>query len=101
MENRWYNILVNKRSGDDYFMKARKYLEISLQHREEVEKAIKFNKENNYEYIITDDNNLIEYSNLAYLLRVGYEMGIYADKLTLIHKNYNNEIEEVKTTDEK
>lgn len=82
-------------------MKARKYLEISLQHREEVEKAIKFNKENNYEYIITDDNNLIEYNNLAYLLRIGYEMGIYADKLTLIHKNYNNEIEEVKTTDDK
>lgn len=82
-------------------MKIKKYLEISLQHREEVEKAIKFNKENNYEYIITDDNNLIEYSNLAYLLRVGYKMNIYADKLTLIHKNYNNEIEEVKTIDEK
>lgn len=82
-------------------MKARKYLEISLQHREEVEKAIKFNKENNYEYIITDDNNLIQYDNLAYLLRVGYVMSIYADKLTLKHKNYQDEIEEVKTTDDK
>lgn len=32
-------------------MKAKKILEISLQHRDEVEKAIKFNAENNYEYI--------------------------------------------------
>lgn len=82
-------------------MKIKKILEISLQHREEVEKAVKFNAENNYQYIITDDNSLIEYNNLAYLLRVGYQMNIYADKLTLKHKNYNNEIEEVKTTDEK
>lgn len=76
-------------------MKAKKVLEISLQHREEVEKAVKFNAENNYEYIIVDDNNLIEYNNLAYLLRIGYEMGIYADKLTLRHKNYNYDIEEI------
>lgn len=76
-------------------MKKKKILEISLQHREEVEKAIKFNKENNYEYILIDTNNLIEYKNLAYLLRNSYEMCIYADVLTLTHKNYDKKIEEV------
>jgi len=82
-------------------MKARKYLEISFQHREEVEKAVKVNKENNYEYIITDENNLIKYDNLAYLLRIGYEMNYYADKLELRHKSYKYDIEEVKTKEEK
>ncbi len=82
-------------------MRLKKVLEISLQHREEVEKAVKFNEENNYEYIITDDNNLINYSNLAYLLRIGYQLNAYANIVELRHKNYNKEIEEVKTTDEK
>lgn len=76
-------------------MKAKKILEISLQHRDEVEKAIKFNAENNYEYIIVDDNNLIEYNNLAFLLRIGYCMNIYADRVELRHKNYNFDIEEL------
>lgn len=74
-------------------MRKKKILEISLQHREEVEKARDFNKENNYEYILVDTNNLIEYENLAYLLRIGYEMNVYADVVELRHKNYNNEIE--------
>lgn len=76
-------------------MKKRKYLEISLQHRQDVEKAVKFNAENNYEYIITDDNNLIDYNNLAYLIRVGYILQPYADVVMLKHKNYNAEIEEI------
>ena len=76
-------------------MKAKKILEISLQHREEVEKAIKFNKENNYEYIIVDDNNLIEYNNLAYLLRIGYQLNVYADNVELRYKNYDYDKEKV------
>ena len=76
-------------------MKAKKILEISLQHREEVEKAIKFNKENNYEYIIVDDNNLIEYNNLAYLLRIGYQLNAYADNVELRYKNYDYDKEKV------
>lgn len=77
-------------------MKIKKIIEISTQHREEIEKAIEFNENNNYEYILKDDNNLIEYDNVAYLLRIGYEICEYADCLTLKHKNYNEEIEKVK-----
>ena len=81
-------------------MKIKKILEISLQHRDEVEKAIKFNAENNYEYILVDDNNLIKYDTLAYLLRVGYQMNIYADIVELRHKNYNFDNEKVKEDEE-
>ncbi len=70
-------------------MRARHILEISLQSRDEVERAVKFNIENDYKYILVDDNNLIEYDNLAYLLRVGYVMQVYADKLTLAYKDYD------------
>lgn len=80
-------------------MKKKKILEISLQHKDEVYKARDFNKENNYEYILVDYNNIIEYDNLAYLLRTGYEMNIYADNVELRHKNYNKEIENVKEND--
>lgn len=75
-------------------MRKKKILEFSLQHRNEVEQARDFNKENNYEYILVDTSNLIEYKNLAYLLRIGYEMNIYADVVELRHKNYKKEIEE-------
>ena len=81
-------------------MNKKKILEISLQHRDEVEKAIKFNAENNYEYILVDDNNLIKYDTLAYLLRVGYQMNIYADMVELRHKNYNFDNEKVKEDEE-
>lgn len=74
-------------------MKKKKILEISLQHKEEVYKARDFNKTNNYEYILIDTNKLIDYDNLAYLLRIGYEMNIYADTIELRHRNYKNEIE--------
>lgn len=80
-------------------MKKKKILEISLQHKKEVEKARDFNKENNYEYILIDTNKIIDYDNLAYLLRIGYEMNIYADYVELRHKNYNREIENVKEND--
>ena len=50
---------------------------------------------NNYEYILKDDNNLINYNNLAYLLRIGYVMSIYADTLTLTYKTYNFDDEKV------
>ena len=75
-------------------MRKKKILEISLQHREEVEKARDFNKENNYEYILIDTNRLIDYENLAYLLRIGYELNAYADVVELRHKNYKIEKEE-------
>lgn len=81
-------------------MKIKKILEISLQHREEVEKAVKYNAENNYEYILIDDNNLIKYDNLAYLLRVGYQMNIYADMVELRHKNYNFDNEKAREDEE-
>jgi hypothetical protein len=80
-------------------MKKKKILEISLQHKKEVEKARDFNKENNYEYILIDTNKIIDYENLAYLLRIGYEMNIYADYVELRHKNYDREIENVKEND--
>lgn len=74
-------------------MKKKKIIEISLQHREEVEKAVKYNVLNNYEYILVDYNNLIEYNNLAYLLRIGYQLNIYADYVELKHKKYDMEME--------
>lgn len=77
-------------------MKKKKILEISLQHREEVEKAIEFNAENNYEYILIDTNNCIEFDNLTKLLRNGYEMNIYANNVELKHKKYNKEIENIR-----
>lgn len=80
-------------------MKKKKILEISLQHKKEVEKARDFNKENNYEYILIDTNKIIDYENLAYLLRIGYEMNIYADYVELRHKNYDREMENVKEND--
>lgn len=80
-------------------MKKKKILEISLQHKDEVIKARDFNKENNYEYILIDNNNLIEYDNLTLLLRFGYEMNIYADNVELRHKNYDRKIEEIKEND--
>ncbi|MBR2652860.1 MAG: hypothetical protein IKC22_00845 [Bacilli bacterium] len=81
-------------------MKIKKILEISLQHRDEVEKAVKYNAENNYEYILVDDNNLIKYDTLAYLLRIGYQMNIYADMVELRHKNYNFDNEKAKEDEE-
>lgn len=81
-------------------MKIKKILEISLQHKEEVEKAVKYNAENNYEYILVDDNNLIKYDTLAYLLRIGYQMNIYADIVELRHKNYNFDNEKAKEDEE-
>lgn len=81
-------------------MKIKKILEISLQHREEVEKAVKYNAENNYEYILVDDNNLIKYDTLAYLLRIGYQMNVYADMVELRHKNYNFDNEKLKEDEE-
>ena len=81
-------------------MKIKKILEISLQHRDEVEKAVKYNAENNYEYILVDDNNLIKYDTLAYLLRIGYQMNIYADIVELRHKNYNFDNEKAREDEE-
>lgn len=76
-------------------MRKKKILEICLQHDDDVKKAVEFNKKNNYEYILKDDNNLINYNNLAYLLRIGYVMSIYADTLTLTYKTYNFDDEKV------
>lgn len=76
-------------------MKQKKILEISLQHREECEKAKEFNAEHNFQYIIVDDNSLINYNNLVLFLRYGYVLNIYADKVELRHKNYNSELENI------
>lgn len=74
-------------------MRKIKILDISLQHWDDVYKAKEFNEKNNYDYILRDTNNLIEFDKLAYLLRFGYELGIYGDVVQLVHKNYNKEIE--------
>lgn len=76
-------------------MKQKKILEISLQHKEEVEKAKKFNAEHNYEYIIVSDCRLIDYQYLVMFLRFGYEMNIYSDMVELRHKNYDRNIENI------
>lgn len=76
-------------------MKKVKYLEISLQYREDVTKAIEFNKSNNYEYIIVDYNNTIRYDYLRMFLINGYILQQNYEYIRLVHKNYNKEIEEV------
>ena len=45
--------------------------------------------EHKYEYYLEDDNNLINYDNMAYLLRVGYKMLYYNDTPLFVHKNYD------------
>lgn len=82
-------------------MRAKHILEINTQSRENIERARDFNAENDYKYILVDDNNLIDYNNLAYLLRIGYVMQVYADTLTLVHKNYDKTQEEVVLKNEK
>ena len=80
-------------------MKRKLYIDISLQHRDEIEQAIKYNSENNYKYILRDDNNFICYNNLAYLLRAGYHLNIFADVVELRHKNYNFDDEKTRLSD--
>ena len=76
-------------------MEIKKYLDISLQNRDEVYEARDYNAEHDYEYLIRDTNNLIVYDNLAYLLRIGYELCIYEDCVVLKHKTYKKQYEEI------
>lgn len=72
-------------------MEIKKYLYINLQNEEETKKAAKYNMEKNYIYILKDENTLINYNNIAYLLRIGYTLQIYKDQPEFIHKNYIKE----------
>ena len=57
-------------------LSIRKELIVCTQHLQEVEKAIKLNKDHNYEYIIVDYGGLVGAEAIMYLLRVGYHMNI-------------------------
>ena len=77
-------------------MRIKKYLDISLQNTIEVEKAIEFNKQNNYEYILRDDANLIDAKCIIKLIRNGYKVVPLLetdDYIVLYHKDYNSDIE--------
>lgn len=49
-----------------------KVLRISLQNDEDLEKALEFNKKNNYEYMIEVYNNLVQLGQVLRLLDNGY-----------------------------
>ncbi len=70
-------------------MKRKKVIEINLQDKDNIQKAVNYNMEHKYEYYLEDDNNLINYDNMAYLLRVGYKMLYYNDTPLFVHKNYD------------
>lgn len=72
-------------------LSIRKEIRVSTQHSQEVEKAIKLNKECNYEYIIVDDSGLVGAEAIMYLLRVGYHINPYGDNLEFIHNEYKAE----------
>lgn len=76
-------------------MEIKKYLYINLQNEEDTKKAAIYNSKNNYIYILKHEGNLINYENMAYLLRIGYNLHFYKDTPELTHKNYKaEEIEE-------
>lgn len=74
-------------------MRKKMILEISFQHKNQVEEAMEYNKKNNYKFIIVDTNNLIDCENLKLMLRFGYILNEYSDNVELRHKNYDREIE--------
>lgn len=74
-------------------MRRKMILEISFQHKNQVEEAMEYNKKNNYKFIIVDTNNLIDCENLKLMLRFGYVLNEYSDNVELRHKNYDREIE--------
>ena len=53
-------------------MTIKKIIQISLQNEQDLEKALKFNKKNNYEYIIEVHNNLVQLGQVLRLLDNGY-----------------------------
>ena len=81
-------------------MKIKKYIDICTQHESEVERAIKYNAENNYEFIIRDTTNLIGLEGLKLLLKWDYEINPYTEQLTYVHKHYNYEKEKIEDKEE-
>lgn len=53
-------------------MTIKKIIQISLQNEQDLEKALEFNKKNNYEYIIEVHNNLVQLGQVLRLLDNGY-----------------------------
>ncbi len=51
-----------------------KNIRISLQHREELDRALDFNKENNFEYGIKVQNNLVDLQLIMVLIKCGYKL---------------------------
>lgn len=79
-------------------MKIEKKLLVNLNNEKEILQAINYNKENNYNYIISDSFSsigtpLIPWGNICLLLRNDYKIEYYNEKQpTFKHKNYNDEI---------
>ncbi len=53
-------------------MTIKKIIQISLQNEQDLEKALEFNKKNNYEYIVEVHNNLVQLGQVLRLLDNGY-----------------------------
>jgi hypothetical protein len=69
-------------------MKIEKLLLTNLQNTEDTMKAIYFNKQNKYEYIIVDtDTSLISVGIIALLLNNGYRITLNGMEVRFIHKN--------------
>lgn len=56
-----------------------KILEISLQHEDEVDEAIKYNKENGNDFIIRGTSNIVSTNCLTKFFRYGNKYNMYID----------------------
>ena len=76
-------------------MRIKKIIYISLQHDNEVNDAIKFNEEHNFEYLIYDDTNLIDRDNLFLMVNKGYNFYKHDTGILFVHKTYDYDKEKV------
>ena len=83
-------------------MRIKKYIDFSTQHDDEVETAIKVNKESGYEYLLREESNLIDAGGVKMLLRFGYSIDAYGDDEYIVyrHKNYNADKERIDKANE-
>lgn len=76
-------------------MRIKKIIYISLMNDKEVIYALKLNEENNFEYLIYDDTNLIDKDNFFLLVNKGYNFRKYDTGIMFIHKKYDYDKEKV------
>lgn len=61
-------------------------LQPSCLSEQELHNLIKYNKENDYKYVIETEHGLVDSHYLAILFRFGYKMEIYNDNMLRFHR---------------